>query len=121
MFDKQNFPCAPLFTRFGLSFAFVSPQYDFLSSQEVGSLTSSNLQQAAMVTSSKAGCRPGGGGPSSFQHCPAPTVDNTFSRAFPGTLLFVAEFQSLLLTERRSNNRKTVVSLSLDKGVSLLP
>lgn len=63
MFDKPNFPRAPRFTRFGLGLGFVSPQYDFLSSPQVGSLGSSNPEQAGKVSSFPA---------SSFWNIPAP-------------------------------------------------
>lgn len=61
------------------------------------------------------------GRPSTFQHVPAPAVAHTFSRSLPRDPLTCGRVSESSLTLRRSNSRKTVVSLSRDKGVCLLP
>lgn len=68
-----------------------------------------------------AGAGPGGMA-STFQHVPAPVVAHTFSWSLPRDPLTCGRgVLESSLTQRRSNSRKTVVSLSRDKGVCLLP
>ena len=86
----------------------------------MGSLTSSNLGQAATVCALNGGCRPSGR-PSTFQHVPAPAAAHTFSRSLPRDPVTCGRVSESSLTRRRSNSRKTVVSLRRDKGVCLLP
>lgn len=102
MFDKQNFACAALFTSFGLPLAFVPPQSACLSSREVGSLTSSNLERAARFVPLQAPAgvprRPALSCPSAGQHL--------LAAPFPGTLLFVAVSEPGA-DSRRPNSRQT--------------
>lgn len=102
MFDKQNFACAALFTSFGLPLAFVPPQSACLSSREVGSLTSSNLERAAKFVPLQA--------PVGVPHCLALSCPSAgqhlLAAPFPGTLLFVAVSEPGAAS-RRPNSRRT--------------
>lgn len=63
-----------------------------------------------------------GGMASTFQRVPAPVVAYTFSQSLPRDPLTCGRgVLESSLTRRRSNSRKTVVSLSRDKGVCLSP
>lgn len=109
MFDKQNFPRAPFFTRFGLSLPFVSPRYDFLSSPQVGSLASQIWSRLPWFLPVKLAV-PHLSSIFQPQWWAAPSHSH-----FPGTVLLVEEFQGLLLAISRSSNRKAVISLSSEK------
>ena len=69
-----------------------------------------------------AGAGPGGMA-STFRYVPGPVVAHTFSRSLPRDPLTCGRgvLWESSLTLRRSDSRKTVVSLSRDKGVCLLP
>lgn len=58
--------------------------------------------------------------PSTSQQVPGPAVAHTFSRSLPRDPLTCGRVSESSLT-LRSSSRKTVVSLSRDKGVCLLP
>lgn len=120
MFDKQNFPLprslwdlACLLPLLHLHRASFLPKMWEVSSPQIWG-------RLRWFVPSKAVVGPGGR-PSAFQHFPTPVVDSTFSWSLPRDPLICGRVSEPFADSERSSSRKTVVFLSWDKGVSLLP